>query len=67
MPSTFRREPIPDEDAQSHDNRADIDRARSVADLTLRGAMQLKISWVRSLLAVAERGGFGAATSKLHL
>ena len=29
--------------------------------------MLLKISWLRSFLAVAERGGFGAATSKLHL
>jgi LysR family transcriptional regulator, carnitine catabolism transcriptional activator len=73
MPSTFRREmtaphaPMPDEDAQSHENRADSDRPRRVADLTLRGAMQVKISWVRSFLAVAERGGFGAATSKLHL
>jgi LysR family transcriptional regulator, carnitine catabolism transcriptional activator len=38
-----------------------------VADLALRDAMLLKISWLRSFLAVAERGGFGAATSKLHL
>jgi DNA-binding transcriptional LysR family regulator len=46
---------------------ADIDRPERVADLTLRDAMLVKISWIRSFLAVAERGGFGAATSKLHL
>jgi hypothetical protein len=73
VPSTFRREmtapdsPIPDDDAQGHETGTDIDRPGRVADLTLRDAMQVKISWVRSFLAVAERGGFGAATSKLHL
>ena len=36
-------------------------------DSALRDAMLLKISWLRSFLAVAERGGFGAAASKLHL
>jgi LysR family transcriptional regulator, carnitine catabolism transcriptional activator len=46
---------------------ADVDRRGRVADLTLRDAMLVKISWIRSFLAVAERGGFGAATSKLHL
>ncbi len=51
---------IPNEDA-------DVDRPARVADLTLRDAMLVKISWIRSFLAVAERGGFGAATSKLHL
>jgi DNA-binding transcriptional LysR family regulator len=45
----------------------DVDRPERVADLTLRDAMLVKISWIRSFLAVAERGGFGAATSKLHL
>jgi DNA-binding transcriptional LysR family regulator len=71
--ATFRREmppsdaPIPDEDVRSRESRADTDRPRRVADLTLRDAMQVKISWVRSFLAVAECGGFGAATSKLHL
>src|SRR5258708_16603279 len=45
----------------------DLDRPGRVADLTLRDAMLVKISWIRSFLAVAERGGFGAATSKLHL
>jgi len=43
---------------------ADVDRPGRVADLTLRDAMLVKISWIRSFLAVAERGGFGAATSK---
>ncbi|MFL5962712.1 MAG: LysR family transcriptional regulator [Gaiellaceae bacterium] len=46
---------------------ADVDRPGRVSDLTLRDAMLVKISWIRSFLAVAERGGFGAATSKLHL
>jgi DNA-binding transcriptional LysR family regulator len=46
---------------------ADVERPERVADLTLRDAMLVKISWIRSFLAVAERGGFGAATSKLHL
>jgi LysR family carnitine catabolism transcriptional activator len=46
---------------------ADADRPARIADLTLRDAMLVKISWLRSFLAVAERGGFGAATSKLHL
>jgi DNA-binding transcriptional LysR family regulator len=46
---------------------ADVDRRGRVSDLTLRDAMLVKISWIRSFLAVAERGGFGAATSKLHL
>jgi DNA-binding transcriptional LysR family regulator len=51
---------VPDDDVQ-------VDRPGRVADLTLRDAMLVKISWIRSFLAVAERGGFGAATSKLHL
>jgi DNA-binding transcriptional LysR family regulator len=51
---------LPNEDAH-------VDRRGRVADLTLRDAMLVKISWIRSFLAVAERGGFGAATSKLHL
>jgi len=36
---------------------ADVDRPGRVADLTLRDAMLVKISWIRSFLAVAERGG----------
>jgi LysR family carnitine catabolism transcriptional activator len=32
-----------------------------------RDAMSLQISWLRSFLAVADRGGFGAATLALHL
>src|SRR5882762_2811503 len=32
-----------------------------------RDAMALQISWLRSFLAVADRGGFGAATLALHL
>jgi LysR family carnitine catabolism transcriptional activator len=43
------------------------ERPGRVSDLTLRDAMLVKISWIRSFLAVAERGGFGAATGKLHL
>jgi LysR family transcriptional regulator, carnitine catabolism transcriptional activator len=39
----------------------------SVTDAALRDAMLLKVSWLRSFLAVAESGGFGAATIKLHL
>src|SRR6478735_1813965 len=38
-----------------------------IADLNLRDAMLLKVSWLRSFLAVADRGGFGAATTTLHL
>ena len=41
-------------------------RAR-IADPNLRAAMLLKVSWLRSFLAVADRGGFGAATTTLHL
>jgi LysR family carnitine catabolism transcriptional activator len=51
---------VPGEDART-------DRPGRVADLALRDAMLVKISWIKSFLAVAERGGFGAATSKLHL
>lgn len=47
-----------DEAAEAH---------RRLADASLRDAMLLKVSWLRSFLAVAERGGFGAATSMLHL
>jgi len=38
-----------------------------VRDAAMRDAMLLKISWLRSFLAVADRGGFGAAASTLHL
>jgi LysR family carnitine catabolism transcriptional activator len=54
-----------EETFQNEDPEAD--RRGRVSDLTLRDAMLVKISWIRSFLAVAERGGFGAATSKLHL
>src|SRR5690348_16868409 len=57
---TFSDAPAPQEDAR-------VDRPGRVADLALRDAMLVKISWIRSFLAVAEHGGFGAATSKLHL
>jgi LysR family carnitine catabolism transcriptional activator len=36
-------------------------------DAKLRGALSIKITWLRSFLGVAERGGFGAATAMLHL
>ena len=35
---------------------AELDRPGRAADLTLRDAMLVKISWIRSFLAVAERG-----------
>jgi LysR family transcriptional regulator, carnitine catabolism transcriptional activator len=41
--------------------------SRRPVDSSLRDAMFLKVAWLRSFLAVAERGGFGAATSTLHL
>src|SRR5882757_10445694 len=44
-----------------------VDARRRLADASLRDAMLLKVSWLRSFLAVAERGGFGAATGTLHL
>jgi DNA-binding transcriptional LysR family regulator len=40
---------------------------RRLADSSLRDAMLLKIPWLRSFLAVAESGGFGAATTTVHL
>ena len=58
--------PMRTEDTSLNDD-AELDRPGRAADLTLRDAMLVKISWIRSFLAVAERGGFGAATSKLHL
>jgi DNA-binding transcriptional LysR family regulator len=58
--SMTTKDTLPNEDA-------DVERRGRVSDLTLRDAMLVKISWIRSFLAVAERGGFGAATSKLHL
>ena len=60
------RVPMRTEDTFPNED-ADVDRPGRIADLTLRDAMLVKISWIRSFLAVAERGGFGAATSKLHL
>jgi LysR family carnitine catabolism transcriptional activator len=60
------RSPMTTENTFSTED-ADVDRRGRVSDLTLRDAMLVKISWIRSFLAVAERGGFGAATSKLHL
>jgi LysR family carnitine catabolism transcriptional activator len=33
----------------------------------MREALSIKITWIRSFLAVAESGGFGAATIRLHL
>jgi LysR family transcriptional regulator, carnitine catabolism transcriptional activator len=59
-PSMTTEDPVSSEDTG-------VDLPGRIADLTLRDAMLVKISWIRSFLAVAERGGFGAATSKLHL
>src|SRR5438045_7618178 len=53
----------PDPPVSGVDPAKDL-RAR---DSALRDAMLVKISWLRSFLAVAERGGFSAAASKLHL
>lgn len=39
----------------------------SVTDAAFRETMLLKVSWLRSFLAVAESGGFCASTIKLHL
>jgi DNA-binding transcriptional LysR family regulator len=64
-PSTVRSSMTTSNTSPNED--ADVDRRGRVSDLTLRDAMLVKISWIRSFLAVAERGGFGAATSKLHL
>jgi LysR family transcriptional regulator, carnitine catabolism transcriptional activator len=58
---------MPSSDAPAPHEHARVDRASRVTDLALRDAMLVKISWIKSFLAVAERGGFGAATSKLHL
>jgi DNA-binding transcriptional LysR family regulator len=38
-----------------------------VSDASARDAMALNISWLRTFLAVADRGGFGAATSSVYL
>src|SRR3954447_21520578 len=57
------RDVVSEEELEGSEAKA---RAR-IADPDLRDAMLLKVSWLRSFLAVAERGGFGAATSTLHL
>jgi LysR family carnitine catabolism transcriptional activator len=41
--------------------------APAFTEAALRDAMLIKISWLRSFLVVADQGGFGAATTKLHL
>jgi LysR family carnitine catabolism transcriptional activator len=57
----MRKEP-----AVSHDSSGDaanpVDLARDSRD-----AMSLQTAWLRTFLAVADRGGFGAATLTLHL
>jgi LysR family transcriptional regulator, carnitine catabolism transcriptional activator len=58
---------MPPSDAPASQEDARAERLDRVTDLARRDAMLVKISWIRSFLAVAERGGFGAATSKLHL
>lgn len=47
----------------------DPDRAasRRAVGADMRDALSIKITWLRSFLAVAECGGFGAATMRLHL
>ncbi|NUP46818.1 MAG: LysR family transcriptional regulator [Catenulispora sp.] len=49
---------------------ADLDKHVDPLDLTPRDprdAMSLQTAWLRSFLAVADSGGFGAATLALHL
>ena len=58
---------LPDDDPTDLEGDEAADPLRRLADASLRDAMLLKVSWLRSFLAVAERGGFGAATSTLHL
>jgi DNA-binding transcriptional LysR family regulator len=58
---------LPDADPTALEGNEAADARRRLADASLRDAMLLKVSWLRSFLAVAERGGFGAATSTLHL
>ncbi len=56
---------LPDAGPTDLDGKEAADARRRLADASLRDAMLLKVSWLRSFLAVAERGGFGAATSTL--
>jgi DNA-binding transcriptional LysR family regulator len=58
---------VPEDDLIDLAGDEAVDAHRRLADASLRDAMLLKVSWLRSFLAVAERGGFGAATSTLHL
>jgi len=61
---SYERDGMSEEDFEEHEGAEA--RAR-IADPNLRDAALLKVSWLRSFLAVADRGGFGAATSTLHL
>ncbi|MEV6012978.1 LysR family transcriptional regulator [Streptomyces sp. NPDC051976] len=45
----------------------EIDASEECAPLDPRDAMSLQTSWLRSFLAVADAGGFGAATLVVHL
>jgi DNA-binding transcriptional LysR family regulator len=56
-----------DYDASELDEREGVEARVRIADPNLRDATLLKVSWLRSFLAVADRGGFGAATTTLHL
>src|SRR6476469_5120167 len=75
LPPTFALDSPVTPDSLDHPERDPTDlegdeaaaARRRLADASLRDAMLLKVSWLRSFLAVAERGGFGAATSTLHL
>src|SRR6478672_3685580 len=75
LPPTFALDSPVTPDSIDHPERDPTDlegdeaaaARRRLADSSLRDAMLLKVSWLRSFLAVAERGGFGAATSTLHL
>src|SRR2546430_12048703 len=58
---------LPDAGPTDLEGKEAADAPRRLADASLRDAMLLKVSWLRSFLAVAERGGFGAATTTLHL
>src|SRR6266850_2388687 len=58
---------LPDDDPTDLQGDEATEARRRLANTSLRDAMFLKVAWLRSFLAVAERGGFGAATSALHL
>jgi DNA-binding transcriptional LysR family regulator len=56
-----------EEDDRVYDEASHVeDNPMRMGDAAVR-AMSIKISWLRSFLAVADRGGFGAAAQAIHL